>query len=141
MKSNEFLWQKKAGKHKSTNEVLFHRLNLGMILDVTLALLCSCACILLITSHPESKVLFTVGQFADPCKHDSQCRHEDEEGLVRLTDAGRAQQLARDVFPKKAEKMQKITFTRCCYNDKDADVDERYNMSFSQFEFETGPRM
>ena len=84
----------------------------------------------MITSHPESKVLFTVGQFADPCKHDSQCRHEDEEGLVRLTGAGRAQQLARDVFPKKAEKMQKITFTRCCYNDKDADVDEQIQHVF-----------
>ena len=124
--------KKKAVKHKSTNEVLFHRLNLEMIW--TFRWLCFPSfhplASTLITSHPESKVLLPVGQFADPCKHDSQCRHEDEEGLVRLTGAGRAQQLARDVFPKKAEKMQKITFTRCCYNDKDADVDEQIQHVF-----------
>jgi len=28
-----------------------------------------------------SKVLRAVGQPVDPCKFDTQCRHEDEEGL------------------------------------------------------------
>ncbi len=78
-------------------------------------------------SHPESKVLFTVGQFADPCKHDSQCRHEDEEGLVRLeTGAGnpRLNGWLELCFQKMLRRCRRLRL-RGAVNDKDADVDEQ----------------